>query len=50
MIMSVQQLADNKVYLFWLQVDQVEVLRKSGDGPIKICLGLVVIGIVDLCN
>ena len=51
MLISVQQLADNKVYLLWLQVDQskVEVLRTSGVGPITICLGLVT-EIVDLYN
>ena len=45
MLISVQQLADNEVHLFWLQVDQrkVEVLRKSGVGSIKICLGLAVV-------
>ena len=41
-----------KTGLFWLQVDQrkVEVLRRNGVQPLKICLGLVVIEIVDLYN
>ena len=52
MSISVQQLAGDEVRLFWLQIDwrKVEVLRKSGVGPIKICLEVVVKEIVDLYN
>ena len=41
MLISVQQMADDDICLFWLQEDwrKVELLRKSRVGPIKNMLG-----------